>query len=466
MAANLEKSSEEYELDSEKKNENCAFEWDDQSQLYFHASSGFYHDPNAGWYYSSRDGSYYKFENGSYVLLESNKGVENDAVQQRTVVPEEAMQNNTCQTCINNDDLEDRPAPSEWLEETLIDLYLTGYCDSVINAADEFVQPSESDGACDSKLLVHAAENDIAHEIEEGERLEEDLEDKTELGEKPSDEGASLDEENWNAQYGQVVQSGDEGVPVSSIIDLWDWEMTTKTVLKKTRRKKKTCQIARLTGRLVQPSTKLHPSMPYGGRLVKTAIICEANLDLVRVSSGKVYRLKTPSLKYLSSLSTYDSSNPSKDWGFPDLSYKEGYHLPKPRESCDNETPAASADTSSFPDQQMLLDKNKGLAYRDRAAERRALHGGFGVGPGQKNSGPDSEMKTPRVSDSTGEAAAEALHMSFGAGSYARRVLENMGWKEGEALGKSTKGLLQPLEAVGNKGLAGLGWNQCRPDNR
>ncbi|PIA61775.1 hypothetical protein AQUCO_00200043v1 [Aquilegia coerulea] len=465
MAVNIEKSSEESKLDSQKKNDDCEFQWDDQSQLYFHASSGFYHDPNAGWYYSSRDGSYYKFESGSYVLLESNKGVEDD-VQHRTLDSEEAIQNDSRQTCISNDDPENRPPPSEWLEETLIDLYLTGYSNPVIDTADEFVPPSESDDACDSKLLVHAAENDTAHEIEEGEWLEEDLEAKIESGEKPSDEGASLDEENWNAQYGQVVQSGDECVPVSSIIDLWDWELTTKTVLKKTRRKKYTCQIARLTGRLVQPSTKLHPSMPSGGRLVKTAIICEANLDLVRVSSGKIYRLKTPSLKYLSSLSTYDSSNPTKDWGLPDLSDKQDYHLAKLRESFDNETPAASADTSSFPDQQMLLDKNKGLAYRDRAAERRALHGGFGVGPGQKNSGSVSEMKTPPVSDSKGEVAAEALHMSFGAGSYARKVLENMGWKEGEALGKSTKGLLQPLEAVGNKGLAGLGWNQHRPDNR
>lgn len=35
--------------------------------------------------------------------------------------------------------------------------------------------------------------------------------------------------------------------------------------------------------------------------------------------SGKVYRLRRPGTKYLSSLSTYDSSNPTKDWGFPDL---------------------------------------------------------------------------------------------------------------------------------------------------
>lgn len=36
-------------------------------------------------------------------------------------------------------------------------------------------------------------------------------------------------------------------------------------------------------------------------------------------NSGKVYRLRTPSPRYLASVSKYDSSNPTKDWGFPDL---------------------------------------------------------------------------------------------------------------------------------------------------
>ena len=35
--------------------------------------------------------------------------------------------------------------------------------------------------------------------------------------------------------------------------------------------------------------------------------------------SGKLYRLRNPSRKYWASLSAYDSSNPTKDWGFPDI---------------------------------------------------------------------------------------------------------------------------------------------------
>jgi hypothetical protein len=69
--------------------------------------------------------------------------------------------------------------------------------------------------------------------------------------------------------------------------------------------------------------------------------------------------------------------------------------------------------------------------YRDRAAERRTLHGGFGVGPGQKNSiVGENDLPSSPASSGREEAAAEALNMSFGADSYARKLLESMGWKE------------------------------------
>lgn len=68
--------------------------------------------------------------------------------------------------------------------------------------------------------------------------------------------------------------------------------------------------------------------------------------------------------------------------------------------------------------------------YRDRAAERRALHGGFGVGPGQKISSNSDDSVSLEASAGPEEALSESLSNSFGAGSYARRMLENMGWKE------------------------------------
>lgn len=74
--------------------------------------------------------------------------------------------------------------------------------------------------------------------------------------------------------------------------------------------------------------------------------------------------------------------------------------------------------------------QDRDCLYRDRAAERRALHGGFGVGPGQKVS-PNSDDSVPlEASAGPEEALSESLNNSFGAGSYARRMLKNMGWKE------------------------------------
>ncbi|RRT40223.1 hypothetical protein B296_00041719 [Ensete ventricosum] len=126
---------------------------------------------------------------------------------------------------------------------------------------------------------------------------------------------ASSEEKNWQAQYGQVVRSDDEGMPSFPVVDLWDWEMITKPV-------KKSNIVSKLIGRTVRCSNKLHPSVPAGG-LVKTAAIDAVHLDLfVAVTllfPGKVYRLRSPNRRYLASISTFDSSNPTKDWGFPDL---------------------------------------------------------------------------------------------------------------------------------------------------
>lgn len=118
----------------------------------------------------------------------------------------------------------------------------------------------------------------------------------------------------WRAQYGQPIHLDKDLVPDYPVVDLWDWSMVKET--KRIRKRR----IRRLVGRLVKRTTKLHPSMPSSGRVLKTAPICEVHLDLVRVRSGRVYKLRTPKAAYLASLSSYDSSNPTKDWGFPELS--------------------------------------------------------------------------------------------------------------------------------------------------
>ncbi|KAK2989727.1 hypothetical protein RJ640_030220 [Escallonia rubra] len=300
--------------------------------------------------------------------------------------------------------------------------------------------------------------------------------------------GDNQDEENWRAQYGQVIQSDERPMPAFPVVDLWDWELVTET-----KRDRKS-QVARLVGRLVSRSTKLHPSMPSGGGLLKTAPICEAHLDLVRVTSGQFYKLRSPSIGYLKSLSTYDSSNPTNNWGFPELfidrqtkpqpstklieavpvhkgvTLSTGQQFISPQVCCgavriDVVSHFLMPDCFTFPCTYYVLlhFQNKSHIYRDRAAERRTLHGGFGVGPGQKKTQVDADSTPSSPNSACAEqAAAESWNMSFGADSYARRILENMGWKEGEALGNSTKGLTEPLQAIGNKGSTGLGWDQSK----
>ncbi|XP_058077944.1 SUPPRESSOR OF ABI3-5-like isoform X2 [Magnolia sinica] len=103
----------------------------------------------------------------------------------------------------------------------------------------------------------------------------------------------------------------------------------------------------------------------------------------------------------------------------------------------------------------------RGRLHRDGVAERRILHGGFGIGPGEKTSANDGRGGEVPFSESLfmEEAADEAMNMSVGAVCHARRILEGIGWKEGEALGNNTRGLKEPLQAVGNKGCVGLRWN-------
>ncbi|KAK4437287.1 hypothetical protein Salat_0062600 [Sesamum alatum] len=453
---------------NEPEESECGFQWDENSQLYYHASSGFYHDPQAGWYYSSRDGLYYKFEDGKYVLLESNlageqpemhndncQGEKSEAqMEGKEVAVEPSLDSSGCNS---SDQSEYPPPPSEWLEDTLIDMFLSGYSNqTTYAAASDASRPMETNDT--DKLNAPAHGDDDIEELEEGEWIPDDPDFWRNLDEKILDEGISQEEENWRAQYGQVSQLDEEWMSDLQAVDLWDWALVRGT------KKDGKTEVARLVGRLRKRSSKLHPSVPSGGGILKTAPVCEVHLDMVRVTSGRIYRLRIPSLQYLASLSVYDASNPTKDWGFPQLSIKnQTEKLPKddqPSESQSLESLGVRKDKklSSL----KLSSSKKDHVYRDRAAERRALHGGFGIGPGQKNSltGSGSAPSSPTLQPE--EAAAESLSISFGAGSYARKILEGMGWKEGEALGCGMKGLTEPLQATGNKGTAGLGWDDGR----
>ncbi|KAK4264373.1 hypothetical protein QN277_025561 [Acacia crassicarpa] len=467
---------------------DSVFVWDENSQLYFHASSGFYHDPSAGWYYSSKDGLYYKFEDGNYVLISSNEcptqADDGETFLSNDVAPNDpALPGGSCQLKYgDNDEIystftestsdchqrigtvadevshvpldctssptseKPPPPPSEWLEDTLIDLYLSGYNKPAV--ADTAVVPLETDDR--AELATDGTQDNNTYELEEGEWIPDDA---NGIADTMIDE----DEEKWRAQYGQVIDSGKEVVSEFSAVDLWEWEMVRGF------RKDGKEEVARLVGRLVKRSTKLHPSMPSGHGKFRSAPICEAHLDLVRVKTGQVYKLRNPSASYLASLATYDSANPTKEWGFPPLSSDwKVTHISKSGESSASASGGACKEKGqSLLPNQLAASKPRSSQYRDRAAERRMLHGAFNVGPGQKYPvACDNDTPSSPVADCPQEAAAEALEMSFGAGSYARKIMKSMGWKEGERLGSSTKGLLEPIQPVGNIGSAGLGWSR------
>ncbi|XP_037493208.1 uncharacterized protein LOC105640335 isoform X2 [Jatropha curcas] len=358
--------------------------------------------------------------------------------------------------CNSNQASENPPPPSEWLEETLINLYLSGY-NQAVNSSNVSTMSFEGNDGDHFNCSTDGTSHDD-NQMSEGDWVSKQHCSLTDQHESIIDEDAFRDEENWKAQYGQVVHSGEQPVLDFHVVELWDWAVVTGFG------KDRKGQTSRLVGRLVKQSAKLHPSMPSSGGRFKSAPICEAHLDLVRVRTGQVYKLRTPSARYLSSLASYDSSNPTKDWGFPELSINIG-DISLTKSLGKSEAKLADEDIDFkemfMPSNQLSTAKKQRIhEYRDRAAERRTLHGGFGVGPGQKSSLADDVGGSPSPSTSTEEAAAEALNMSFGAGSYARKLLENMGWNEGEALGNSRKGLITPIEAVGNMGSAGLGWPQ------
>ncbi|KAH0690342.1 hypothetical protein KY290_018582 [Solanum tuberosum] len=457
------------------------FVWDETSQLYYHARTGFYHDPQAGWYYSCNDGLYYKFENGTYVPMESSQdgcremnscesiaradsnkdevdadiSMSGENVAQAvepfcTEFSEEHLEDTSCKLP------ENPPPPSEWLEDTLIELYLANYTTQAANSTSDITVAPEINDTDHTHLS--AAGNDSTYELEEGEWIPDDWTDSADPIADVMDDGICLEEENWRAQYGQVERPAEDSLSHIQAADLWDWSMVKK--IRKGRKRR----VARLVGRLVKPTAKLHPSMPSSGHLLKTAPVCEVHLDLVRVASGQVYRLKNPSTQYLASLSNYDSSNPTKNWRFPRMS------INREIQTCSPVTERYKPISTTLPGEEDVSlaseisapEKDRDHLYRDRAAERRALHGGFGVGPGQKISSNSDDSVPLEASAGPEEALSESLSNSFGAGSYARRMLENMGWKEGEALGCSNKGLIEPLQATGNKGSAGLGWNDER----
>ncbi|MQL88546.1 hypothetical protein Taro_021109 [Colocasia esculenta] len=265
---------------------DCSFMWDDDSQL-----SGFYHDPNAGWYYSTRDGLYYRYEDGDYVPWESDEVVDyasvvnkRESCQHINAILDTGIQDQPgSNTCFADDESADPSPPSEWLEETLINMYLKGYSTEEANVGFSTTLETDGDNYDASGRLLSDSVNGGSHtkelnEVEEDRNIAEDVGEQAESSGSIWGGDAVSCEEIWLAQYGQVIKQEDDNILPFPAIDLWDWRLVDECG-------KKTSHVSRLVGRLVKQSMKLHPSMPAGGGILKTAPVCEVQLDLVRVAT-------------------------------------------------------------------------------------------------------------------------------------------------------------------------------------
>ncbi|CAM6050481.1 unnamed protein product [Sphagnum compactum] len=426
------------------------FVLDAASGLYYHASSGFYYDAKAGWYYSTRDGLYYTFENDGYVPLASSSSsmsitvAEDDNNKNNTAVPEGA-----CEKSLRNFGSSSGGVSTHRIQEALVELYLQNYPNSEVGTS------GSAEAFVDSSSISYDSD-DGSEELEEGEwRPEEGERDKYIFDdsdeEEEAEEGEIL-EEQWHAHYSQVPRPGVRVRLYPGSIELWDW--TTVEQEQKTAKKKKARKLSvRLVGRLAPNSNNLHPSLGGSGGFIRTSPISEVDHEFVKVSSGRIYKLRRPSSKHLATITTYDSLNPTCDWGFPQINTT----------FADGETDVTEAEdqNASASDTTKPSGDTRKQRYRDRAAERRTLHRGFGTGPGQKGM-PVHEMEKLEAETATEMPAAlakAAKARPLGSDNIGKRMLQGMGWKEGQSLGPGEGGLINPIQALGNTGRSGLGWS-------
>ncbi|MCO5553137.1 hypothetical protein L7F22_006658 [Adiantum nelumboides] len=272
--------------------------------------------------------------------------------------------------------------------------------------------------------------------------------------------------EAWQAQYGQVVRSDVEAEACPRAISLWNWT----TLVSKRKFKSKTS--LRLLGQLAQTSSRLPHSLQHHSGFIRTSDVSEVNLDLVKVSSGEIFRLRQPSMKYLSSIPMYDSSNPTEGWNFPCLtlcSLKESsetvacavsktsanpaitkpfipnwnHHRYQQIEEKKVASPAIPAGLRALSGKERASSDERKRKYRDRAKERRQQY---------VDEEEDCGSRMQYIKHGPLSLAKDARPLK------GKQILERMGWCEGESIGKRKDGLIRPLDAACSHGRAGIGW--------
>ncbi|KAH8238887.1 hypothetical protein KR038_005717 [Drosophila bunnanda] len=100
-----------------------------------------------------------------------------------------------------------------------------------------------------------------------------------------------------------------------------------------------------------------------------------------------------------------------------------------------------------------------GLSYRDRAKERRLKYGEDDPPPNRSRELFEQDMKTLQTSQKNNVGHVPA--MPIGSSNVGNRLMQKMGWSEGQGLGRSNQGRTQLIEADGHTNNVGLG-NKAR----
>ncbi|XP_055295047.1 RNA-binding protein 5-B-like [Sitodiplosis mosellana] len=98
-----------------------------------------------------------------------------------------------------------------------------------------------------------------------------------------------------------------------------------------------------------------------------------------------------------------------------------------------------------------------GMAYRDRAKERRLKYGEVDPPPPNRSRERfEKEMKKQSVHIQK-QASSNLAHVPIDQSNLGNRLLQKMGWKDGQGLGKSNQGRTNIIEAESRAPTAGLG---------
>lgn len=103
-------------------------------------------------------------------------------------------------------------------------------------------------------------------------------------------------------------------------------------------------------------------------------------------------------------------------------------------------------------------------SYRDRAKERRLKYGEADPPPLSKTRERfHKEIEKQSSAAALAAASASVAHTPIGGGNMGNKLLQKMGWKDGQGLGRANQGRTNIIEVESRAGGAGLGTKTAGP---